>query len=134
VISAFFIGMIGALVAYFIGSLYPEFAFTPVFDITVALMAFLGGVGTLAGPLIGALLTAGLQQYLTVQLGISGLDLILFGSLLLVVILLLPEGIVPTLRRRWVKWTASRSTTSPVAGTRGKEQALLVKGGREGKR
>ncbi len=134
VISAFFIGMIGALVAYFIGSLYPEFAFTPVFDITVALMAFLGGVGTLAGPLIGALLTAGLQQYLTVQLGISGLDLILFGSLLLVVILLLPEGIVPTLRRRWVKWTASRSATSPVAGIRGKGQALLVKGGREGKR
>ncbi|HEX6556848.1 MAG TPA: branched-chain amino acid ABC transporter permease [Ktedonobacteraceae bacterium] len=134
VISAFFIGMIGALVAYFIGSLYPEFAFTPVFDITVALMAFLGGVGTLAGPLVGALLLAGLQQYLTVQLQVVGLDLILFGALLLVVILLLPEGIVPTLRRRWVKWTASRSATPPVAGTRGKEQALLVKGGRGGKR
>lgn len=134
VISAFFVGMIGALVGYFIGSLYPPFAFTPVFDITVALMAFLGGVGTLAGPLVGALLLAPLQQYLTVQLEIVGLDLILFGVLLLAVILLLPEGIVPTLRR-WLKWTASRSErTGPRTGTKGKEEALLVKGGRGGKR
>jgi branched-chain amino acid transport system permease protein len=133
VISAFFIGMIGALVVYFIGSLYPAFAFTPAFDITIALMAFLGGVGTLVGPLVGALLLAPLQQYLTVQLQIVGLDLILFGALLLAIILLLPEGIVPTLRRKWVKWTASRSTTSPVTGSRGKEEALLVKGGGKGK-
>jgi branched-chain amino acid transport system permease protein len=133
VVSAFFIGMVGALVAYFIGSLYPEFAFTPVFDITVALMAFLGGVGTLAGSLVGALLLAPLQQYLTAQLQVVGLDLILFGALLLTVILLLPEGIVPTLRRRWVKWTASRSATSPVTDSRREKEALLVKGGREGK-
>ncbi len=134
VLSAFFVGMVGALVGYFIGSLYPPFAFTPVFDVTVALMAFLGGVGTLVGPIVGALLLEPLQQYLTVQVGIVGLDLILFGALLLSVILLLPEGIVPTLRRRWVKWTASRSATSLVTSTKGKEKALLVKGGRGGKR
>ena len=134
VISAFFIGMIGALIAYFIGSLYPPFAFTSVFDINVALMAFLGGIGTLVGPIVGAFLLEPLTQYITVQLQVVGLDQILFGSLMLAVILLLPEGIVPTLRRRWVKWTASRSATSPVAGIRGKGQALLVKGGREGKR
>lgn len=133
VVSAFFIGMIGALVGYFIGSLYPAFAFTPAFDITVALMAFLGGVGTLIGPLFGALLLSPLQQYLTVQLGFVGLDLILFGALLLAVILLLPEGIVPTVRKRWMKRAASRSAPSPVAGTRGKGQALLVKGERGGK-
>src|SRR6266516_5693038 len=134
VISAFFIGMIGALIAYFIGSLYPPFAFTSVFDINVALMAFLGGIGTLVGPIVGAFLLEPLTQYITVQLQVVGLDQILFGSLMLAVILLLPEGIVPTLRRKWVKWTASRSATSPVAGIRGKGQALLVKGGREGKR
>jgi len=133
VISAFFVGMVGALVGYFVGSLYPVFAFTPVFDITVALMAFLGGIATLAGPLVGALLLAPLQQYLTVQLGIVGLDLILFGALLLAVILLLPEGIVPTVRKRWVKCTASRSATSPVTGARGKEKALLIEGRRGGK-
>jgi branched-chain amino acid transport system permease protein len=130
VVSAFFVGMAGALVAYFVGSLYPPFAFTPVFDVTVALMAFLGGVGTLVGPLVGALLLAPLQQYLTVQLGIVGLDLILFGALLLAVMLLLPEGIVPTVRSRWVRWMASRSTIFPVTGTRGKEESLLVKGRR----
>jgi branched-chain amino acid transport system permease protein len=105
VISAFFVGMTGAMVGYFIGSLYPGFAFTPALDVTIALMAFLGGVGTLVGPLVGALLLTPLQQYLTVQLGIDGLDLMLFGALLLLVILVLPAGIMPTLSRRWSKRT-----------------------------
>src|SRR5438552_4378808 len=82
VISAFFIGMIGALIAYFIGSLYPPFAFTSVFDINVALMAFLGGIGTLVGPIVGAFLLEPLTQYITVQLQVVGLDQILFGSLM----------------------------------------------------
>jgi branched-chain amino acid transport system permease protein len=118
VVSAFFIGIIGALVGYFVGSLYPQFAFAPAFDITVALMAFLGGVGTLAGPLVGALLVSPLQQYLTVQVGIAGLDLILFGALLLAVILLLPEGIVPTLRRTW----ATRKATHRATASRGESR------------
>jgi hypothetical protein len=68
-----------------------------------------------------------------VQLQIVGLDLILFGSLLLAVILLLPEGIVPSLRKTWTRWKASRGVRSPVAGSREKEEkALLAKGGREG--
>jgi ABC-type branched-subunit amino acid transport system permease subunit len=133
VISAFFIGMIGALIAYFIGSLYPPFAFSSVFDINVALMSFLGGIGTLVGPIVGAFLLEPLTQYITVQMQIVGLDQILFGSLLLAVILLLPEGIVPSLRKTWTRWNASRGVKSPVAGSREKkEKALLVKGGREG--
>jgi branched-chain amino acid transport system permease protein len=133
VISAFFIGMIGALIAYFIGSLYPPFAFSSVFDINVALMAFLGGIGTLVGPIVGALLLEPATQYITVNMQIVGLDQILFGLLLLAVILLLPEGIVPSLRKTWTRWKASRGVTSPVADTRGKGQTLLVKGERGGK-
>jgi branched-chain amino acid transport system permease protein len=133
VISAFFIGMTGALVGYFIGSLYPQFAFTPVFDITIALMVFLGGFGTLLGPLVGAVLLAPLQQYLTVQLPVVGLDLILFGSLMLSVILLLPEGIVPTLRRRWGKWIASRRAPASVAASGKQDEVALVEGTGKGK-
>ncbi len=107
VISAFFVGIAGALINYFIGSLSPAVAFDPSFDVTVALMALLGGIGTLAGPLVGAVLLEPLQQYLTVEIGVVGLDLILFGAVLLVVILWLPEGIVPTLRRLWAKRMAT---------------------------
>ena len=123
VVSAFFVGMTGAMVGYYIGSLYPEFAFTPVFDVTVALMAFMGGIGTLLGPLLGALLLTPLQQYLTLQVGTSGLDLVLFGALLLTVILLLPEGIVPTLRSKWLKRVASSSAAPLKEGRSGQADA-----------
>jgi branched-chain amino acid transport system permease protein len=123
-ISAFFVGIAGALVSYFIGSLYPAFTFDPAFDVTIALMAILGGLGTLAGPLLGGLLLEPLQQYLTAELGAVGLDLILFGATLLAVILLLPEGIIPTLRKRWTKQMAIRSTVSPVISSRETEDAI----------
>jgi len=41
VISAFFVGMCGAVWAYFLGSIYPPFAFDALFDVTIALMAFM---------------------------------------------------------------------------------------------
>src|SRR5260370_7788189 len=110
VISAFFIGMVGAMVSYYAGLINPSFAFDPTFDVTVAVTTFLGGAGTLLGPIVGGLLLQPLQTYLTTQYGsvTSGLTLVLFGGILLAIILVLPEGIVPTLTRRWPAWIASR--------------------------
>src|SRR6266581_1603354 len=48
VISAVFVGMAGAIFAYYVGAVFPEGAFSPVVDITIALMAFFGGLGTVA--------------------------------------------------------------------------------------
>ena len=92
--SAFTIGMAGALYAMFIGQIYPQFVFDPQFDITVALMAFLGGFGTLLGPLLGGLILEASQQYLTLSFSNGSLYLILFGALFLLVILFMPQGIV----------------------------------------
>lgn len=92
-------GMCGAVYAYYLGSVYPPFAFEAIFDLTIALMAFIGGLGTVSGPVIGALLLEPLQQYLTVQLTDAGLSLILFGALFLIVIGFLPQGVVPSLAR-----------------------------------
>src|SRR5258708_36711165 len=64
-------------------------------------MALLGGAGTLWGPIIGALLVVPLQQYLTLQYGAQGWDLILYGLLLLGIVRVLPEGIIPTVSSRW---------------------------------
>ena len=60
-------------------------------------MAFLGGLGTLSGPLLGALLLEPLQQYFTLEFSAGDLYLIIYGALFLVVILLMPRGIVPAL-------------------------------------
>lgn len=101
VVSSFFIGMLGALTIYYVGSIYPEAGFTPSFDVIVALMVFLGGVGTVIGPVVGGLLVVPLQQYLILQYGTTPLEPFFYGGLLLAVILLLPEGIVPALRKKW---------------------------------
>jgi branched-chain amino acid transport system permease protein len=103
VISAFFVGMVGALHAYFVGSIFPAFAFDPLFDVALALMTFLGGLGTLTGPILGALLLEPAQQFFTMQFSKNGYYLIAYGALFLAIILLLPEGIVPTLSRHWRK-------------------------------
>src|SRR5260370_24441200 len=69
ILSAMFVGMAGALFAYYVGIIYPQFGFDPVVDVTIALMAFLGGLGTLVGPLVGALIIVPLQHYLDLQIG-----------------------------------------------------------------
>ena len=95
VLSAVPVGMVGGLYFYFLGQIFPQFAFDPLFDLSIALMAFLGGIGTLVGPLLGALVLESLQQYLTQTVSSSATYLIVYGVLFLVVILLLPRGVVP---------------------------------------
>jgi branched-chain amino acid transport system permease protein len=109
IISAFFIGMVGALHAYFIESIFPAFAFDPLFDVAVALMTFLGGLGTLAGPILGAFILEPTQQFFTIQFSQNGFYLIIYGILFLAIILLLPEGIIPTLRKTWQKRRSTRA-------------------------
>ncbi|HZC28802.1 MAG TPA: branched-chain amino acid ABC transporter permease [Gaiellaceae bacterium] len=96
VFSAIPVGMVGGMDVYFIGQIFPQFAFDPLFDISIALMAFLGGLGTLAGPLLGALVLESLQQYFTQTFSAGGIYLIVYGVLFLAVILLLPRGLVPS--------------------------------------
>ncbi len=109
VISAFIVGMVGAIWSYFVGSIYPPTGFDATFDVGVVLMAYLGGMGTLSGPLLGALLLETAQQYFTLQYGANGYYLVVYGALFLVVMLLLPRGIVPTLNERWNKIQYARN-------------------------
>jgi branched-chain amino acid transport system permease protein len=108
VLSAVFVGMAGAIYAYYVGTIYPEGAFNPAFDVTIALMAFLGGLGTVVGPLIGALLVSPLEQWLDLQFGGNGVNLMIYGALFLAIILLLPRGVVPSLQEQWRRWQAIR--------------------------
>lgn len=117
VISAFFVGMVGAVHGYFLGSIYPPFEFNALFDVAIALMAFMGGLGTLAGPILGALILEPAQQYLALQYGDSGWYLVLYGVLFLLVILFLPEGIINSVRNQWKTYRA-RKTPTPDAPVR----------------
>ena len=112
VLSGILVGMAGALNAYFLGFISPTSAFDRSSNIALPLMSFLGGVGTVSGPLLGALIEVPLQQYVTMQLGTQGWDLILTGALFLLVIRVVPEGLIPTLARVRSRWVASDSQTS----------------------
>ena len=112
VLAGLVTGMCGSLFAFFVGQIYPQFAYDPLFDVTVALMTFFGGLGTITGPLLGALILEPLAQYL--QLGNVGGSqgyFIVYGVVFLLVILFLPKGVVPALRRgaEWTFETLSRS-------------------------
>jgi len=118
VISAFITGLIGGLWFYFIGEALPQFAFDPIFDLSVALMAFLGGLGTVAGPVLGALIIEPAQQYLTTTISNDYLSEILLGALFLAVILLLPRGVIPTASEKISQWRARRrGRADPASGS-----------------
>jgi branched-chain amino acid transport system permease protein len=108
VVSAIPIGMIGALWMFFIGQVLPQYGFDPTFDLAVALMSFLGGLGTVSGPVLGAMIVEPLQQWMTLQFNTSDLSLIVEGALFLLVILVLPRGVIPTVTERVKKLRARR--------------------------
>ena len=95
-VSAFFVGMAGALYFNFVGQVLPNTAYDPLFDLSIALMAFFGGMGTIVGPLLGAAVLESLQQYLTLSFSNNATYLIAYGVLFLGVILLMPRGVVPS--------------------------------------
>jgi branched-chain amino acid transport system permease protein len=130
VFSAIPIGMVGAVYVYFIGQIYPQFGFDPTFDLSVALMSFLGGLGTIAGPILGALILEPLQQYFTLQFSAGDQYLIIYGALFLAVMLLLPRGIVPTVQDQLASWRVRRDLAPADPAARGPDQGDTQAGDR----
>jgi branched-chain amino acid transport system permease protein len=128
-ISAGPIGMAGAIYAYFIGQILPQFAFDPLFDASVAVMCIAGGLGTIAGPLIGAAVLESLQQYLTLTFSSSTLYLVLYGAVFVLVILLLPQGIYPAVRDR-LSSGGQRTAPHPVVAALRSSRFRIPAGGR----
>lgn len=117
VLSAAFTGMVGAASIYFAGQVTPSFAFDTTLNINVVAVTFLGGIGSLTGPIVGGLLFDSLQTYLTQQLGpvATFVNQMLFGGLLLLIILLLPQGIVPSLSKLWQSLMSGHKSASKEA-------------------
>lgn len=130
VISAFPIGMAGAVYAYFIGQVLPQFAFDPLFDASVAVMCIAGGLGTIAGPLIGAAVLESLQQYLTLTFSSTTLYLVLYGVVFVLVILFLPQGIYPLIRQRLHVDTPRGQLHPVIAALRSARPRVPTSGGK----
>jgi len=87
-------GAAGCFYAGFVGTLVPDaFFITESFNILA--MVIVGGMGTLSGPVFGAILLTVLPEFLR---GIGDLRLIVYGLALTLVVLFMPGGIAQALR------------------------------------
>lgn len=108
-ISAFFPGVVGALWGYSLSYLRPVIFLIIAVAARMVLMSIVGGRGTVAGPVIGAVLIIAIDEASVSLLGSSELNLAVTGLLLVVTLLFFPLGIVGTLREHnrlpaWLDW------------------------------
>ena len=94
-LSAVYMGFAGFLYAHFMQYVSPV-GFGLNTTILVVSMIVIGGMGDMTGALVGALVLSLLPQWLR---GYTGLEPVLYGGLLVVILLVLPTGVVPALRR-----------------------------------
>jgi branched-chain amino acid transport system permease protein len=89
-ISAFYTGVAGGLFAYLITFLSPD-AFTIELSIDFIAMIVIGGMGSILGSIIGAVILTGMQQILA---GLLDLQILIFGISLIVFMIFMPRGII----------------------------------------
>ena len=112
-VSCGLVAMAGGVWAYYIAFIYPQFAVDPLITIGMVLMVYLGGKGTIWGPVLGAFILVPAQQYLAYRLGASRLYLVGYSAVFLGVMLLLPRGILPSLGDRARKLRVRRVPPEP---------------------
>jgi branched-chain amino acid transport system permease protein len=97
-LSAFWVGVAGAIWGYSLSFVRPTLFFTVAISAQMVLMAIIGGRGTIAGPVLGAALIMGVNEFSLAQFGSSEINILITGALLVAVLLFFPLGIVGTLR------------------------------------
>ena len=90
-------GLAGGAFAYYHVSYYPQHTFSPAWTFDAVLMSFIGGVGTVHGPVLGALFYVILKEVLAIRW--VEFHLIIFGVLFILVVLFLPGGLVEAWNR-----------------------------------
>jgi branched-chain amino acid transport system permease protein len=101
VISAFLTAICGSFYAQYILFIDPPSVLSLDISIKIVLITVLGGAGTVIGPILGAAILIPLSEYSRILLGGTGqgLDLIVFGALILFISVYQPQGLVGFLRK-----------------------------------
>ena len=109
-VTAIFIGAAGSIMATRWTYIDPFIAFDSLFSFMPVLMAIFGGMGQFYGPIIGAAIFAYLEEILLTRFPYY--YMLIFGIILVVAILYLPEG-VAGLIQRWRKGSAAKEHANP---------------------
>jgi ABC-type branched-subunit amino acid transport system permease subunit len=104
------LGFAGATYAFTEGRISPTtFAFANV-DVVVVVMLAFGGIGTLFGPVLGAVTFTIIDEIL---IDFGQLRLVTYGVLILFLFLFLPRGVIPTVS----SWFSRRRAARPLSGS-----------------
>jgi branched-chain amino acid transport system permease protein len=108
-ISAFFTAIGGAFYAQFVSYIDPDSVMSFHFSLLMALPAVLGGIGTLWGPALGAAILIPMTELTRSYIGGGGkgIDLIIYGVLIVSIALARPEGLIGMFERRRARGRAA---------------------------
>ena len=96
-LSSFFAGLAGSVFAFQQISYYPSAPFSPLWSFDALLITFIGGLGTLAGPIIGSIFFIIVREQLAINL--VEIHQVIFGILFILIVLIFPGGLVEAWER-----------------------------------
>jgi branched-chain amino acid transport system permease protein len=98
IISTFIAGLAGGVYAYYTAAVLAGHLFSAEWTFDAVIIAFVGGVGTIWGPIIGSIFFVLLKQLLSLYLP-GGSHVLVFGILFIIVVLYLPGGLIGVLSK-----------------------------------
>jgi branched-chain amino acid transport system permease protein len=98
-LSGGFMGMAGAPLPYYVTYLDPTSGFSLNYAVNAIAMPLIGGTSSWVGPIVGAILVGGLQEYIRVTIS-SAVNVLVAGVLMVAFVILAPQGIVGLFQRK----------------------------------
>jgi branched-chain amino acid transport system permease protein len=105
-ISSFFMGAAGCVMATKWTYIDPGIAFSAFYSFMPVLMAIFGGMGQLFGPVIGSAIFTYIEEFLITRF--PELYMLIFGAILVIAILYLPDGLVGLIQKLWKRFSARK--------------------------
>ena len=96
-LSTLIAGLGGGLFSFYVASYYYYVPFELGWSFDPVLIAFIGGPGTVIGPLIGSVCFVLLKELFAINLG--QMNVLIFGIVFILTILFLPEGLIGLMKR-----------------------------------
>lgn len=102
ILSSFLTAVGGTLYVQYFLFVTPTMVFSMILTVQFALFAIIGGIGTLAGPVIGSFILTILDTFFRAWLGgtFGAIGSLIYGVMLVVIVTFLPSGILPWIESR----------------------------------
>src|SRR5262249_21595685 len=126
-LAAALTGMAGGIYARYAGYIHPQGVFAFATSISILLMPVIGGIGTVWGAVLGGVIFGIVEEELVVNF--PQIHLLLYGSLLILIILVEPDGLLGLLKKLFRRIIGERQPSNADLESRESDQILRGTGG-----